>query len=225
MESMPIRPAFWNIPFWAEIGVYVVGLIAAVACIIGICQCIRLWRAGRPQNLPDQKKDRWLGVWRDAFMHRRLLKTPSGLIHFFIFWGFVFLFFGTATAVLDWDIAHYLFDARLLKGNLYLAYKFILDLAGLLTLIGLAVAAWRRFAAKGKKLERSWRFAWILTSLAIIVLTGFVVEGLRLAAQQPEWAIYSPVGYAFSLVFLKMFTPDQLQGHTLPGGWFMGPGL
>ena len=174
MESMPIRPAFWNIPFWAEIGVYVVGLIAAIACIIGICQCVRLWRSGRPQNLPEHKKDRWLGVWRDAFMHRRLLKTPSGLIHFFIFWGFVFLFFGTATAVLDWDIAHYLFDARLLKGNLYLAYKFILDLAGLLTLIGLAVAAWRRFAVKGKKLERSWRFAWILTSLAIMLLKDCV---------------------------------------------------
>ena len=118
MESMPIRPAFWNIPFWAEIGVYVVGLVAVIACIIGICQCVRLWRAGRPLNLPEHKKDRWMGVWRDAFMHRRLLKTPSGLIHFFIFWGFVFLFFGTATAVLDWDIAHYLFDARLLKGIL-----------------------------------------------------------------------------------------------------------
>ena len=31
MESMPIRPAFWNIPFWAEIGVYVVGLVAVIA--------------------------------------------------------------------------------------------------------------------------------------------------------------------------------------------------
>ena len=65
---------------------------------------------------------------------------------------------------------------------------------------------------EGKKLERSWRFAWILTSLALIIFTGFIVEGLRLAAQQPEWAPYSPVGYAFSLVFLQMFTPEQLQG-------------
>lgn len=212
MESMPIRPAFWNIPIWAEIGVYIVGLVAAVACVIGICQCIRLWRAGKPLPLPQEKKERFLGLWRDAFMHRRLLKTPGGLIHFCIFWGFVFLFFGTATAVLDWDIAHYIFDVRLLQGNVYLVYKFILDLAGLFSLIALAVAAWRRFALKGKRLERSWRFAWILTSLALIILTGFIVEGLRLAAQQPEWAVYSPVGYVFSLIFLKMFTPEQLQG-------------
>ena len=119
MQPMPIRPAFWNIPIWAEIGVYIVGLIAVVACVIGICQCIRLWRAGQPFRVPQARKERLLGLWRDAFMHRRLLKTPGGLIHFFIFWGFIFLFFGTATAVLDWDIGHYIFDVRLLQGNIF----------------------------------------------------------------------------------------------------------
>ena len=126
MQSVPIRPAFWNIPFWAEVAVYVAGLIAAVICVIGICQCVKLWRAGRDQALPQNRKERWLGLWRDAFLHRRLLKTPGGVIHFLIFWGFVFLFLGTATAVLDWDIGHYIFDARLLKGNIYLVYKFII---------------------------------------------------------------------------------------------------
>ena len=50
MESMPIRPAFWNIPFWAEIGVYVVGLIAAVVCVVGICRCVHLWRQGQDRH-------------------------------------------------------------------------------------------------------------------------------------------------------------------------------
>ena len=207
MQSVPIRPAFWNIPFWAEVAVYVAGLIAAVICVIGICQCVKLWRAGRDQALPQNRKERWLGLWRDAFMHRRLLKTPGGVIHFLIFWGFVFLFLGTATAVLDWDIGHYIFDARLLKGNIYLVYKFILDVAGFFSLIALAVAAWRRFVTKGKKLERSWRFAWILTSLALIIFTGFIVEGLRLAAQQPEWAPY------------KCLRPSSCRGPISPGGW------
>ena len=79
MQSVPIRPAFWNIPFWAEVAVYVAGLIAAVICVIGICQCVKLWRAGRDQALPQNRKERWLGLWRDAFLHRRLLKRPLRL--------------------------------------------------------------------------------------------------------------------------------------------------
>lgn len=215
MDDMPIRPAFWNIPFWAQVSLYVLGLVAVGICIWGICRCVKLWREGRSERLPGDKKVRLLGLWRDAFLHRRLLKTPSGVIHFAIFWGFLFLFFGTATAVLDWDIGHYLFDMRFLKGNTYLAYKLILDIAGLAAFVGLVAAAVRRFILRKKTLERSWRFIWILSSLAAIIFTGFMVEGLRLASQQPAWAAFSPVGNLFAKVFLEIFTPAQLHGAHL----------
>ena len=145
MTDMPLRPAFWNVPTWAEIAVYVVGISALLICIAGVVRCVQLWKQGAPKTLEKSPKERLSGLWRDAFMHRRLLKSPGGLIHFVIFWGFVFLFFGTATATIDWDIAHYLFDARILKGNVYLVYKLILDIAGLLSLIAIIVAALRRW--------------------------------------------------------------------------------
>ncbi len=215
MYDMPIRPAFWNIPFWAQVGLYALGFIAVAVCIWGICRCVKLWKEGKIETLPAERKLRLEGLWRDAFMHRRLLKTPSGLIHFAIFWGFLFLFFGTATAVLDWDIGHYLFDARFLKGNTYLAYKLILDIAGLAAFVGLVAAAIRRFVLRKKTLERSWRFIWILSSLAAIILTGFIVEGLRLAAEAPAWAHFSPVGNCFAMLFNELFTAEQLHGAHL----------
>lgn len=212
MTDMPLRPAFWNVPTWAEIAVYVVGISALLICIAGVVHCVQLWKQGAPKTLEKSPKERLSGLWRDAFMHRRLLKSPGGLIHFVIFWGFVFLFFGTATATIDWDIAHYLFDARILKGNVYLVYKLILDIAGLLSLIAIIVAALRRWGCPKKHLERSWRFFAILSSLFLIILTGFVVEGLRLAVQQPAWAHFSPVGYVFAKLFTLIFPPEQLQG-------------
>ena len=29
-STLPVRPAFWNVPLWAEIGVYIIGLIAVI---------------------------------------------------------------------------------------------------------------------------------------------------------------------------------------------------
>ncbi len=215
MTDLPIRPGFWNIPMWAEITVYVIGLAAVLFCAWGIFQAVRLWKAGQPKALPQDAKRRWLGLWRDGFMHRRLLKTPAGVMHFGIFWGFVFLFFGTAIATLDWDVGLLMFGQQFLKGNLYLVYKLVLDIAGVLCLAGLIWAFVRRFVWQKKVLERSARFAWVLGSLIFIILTGFAVEGTRLAVQQPEWAVYSPVGLLFAKLFMCMFTDEQLIGIHL----------
>ena len=215
MTDFPIRPAFWNIPLWAEIGVYVLGLTALAVCFFGIFQSVKLWKQGQDLSLPDDKKRRWGGLWRDVFMHRRLLKSPSGLIHFCIFWGFLFLFFGTATATLDWDIGHYVFGEQFLKGWVYLTYKLILDIAGIVAMVGLLAAAIRRFVFQKKNLERSWRFVGILTSLFLIILSGYVVEGLRLAVQQPDWSHFSPIGHLLSTFFTQIFRPEQLHGVHL----------
>lgn len=224
MTDMPIRPAFWNVPLWAEIGVYIFGLSALFICLWGVYKSVKLWKAGQPEDLPIDHKRRWGGLWRDAFMHRRLLKTPSGVIHFCIFWGFVFLFFGTATATLDWDIGHYVFGEQFLKGWVYLAYKLILDIAGVVAILGILAATVRRFVIQKATLERSWRFAGILFSLFVIIVTGYVVEGLRLAVQQPAWASFSPVGNLFAQGLTQLFTQEQLQGAHLIA-WLLHGGM
>ena len=35
-ETVPVRPGFWNVPFWAEIGVYVLALITVAVCAAGV---------------------------------------------------------------------------------------------------------------------------------------------------------------------------------------------
>ena len=209
-ELVPIRPTFWNVPLWAQIGVYVLGIIVigiVIACVVSL---VRARAAGAPKD-PTAKpsRKRLLRMLVEAILQPRVMKTPSGKAHIFIFWGFILLFWGTATATLDWDVGHLLLNQRFLKGNFYLAYKLILDTAGLAAFIALCWGLWRRFVSMDPKVEANYRFACILGSLALIILTGFVVEGARLAYQNPPWAQFSPVGNFFAWLF-RNTTPNKL---------------
>lgn len=200
-DITPVRPAFWNVPLWAEIGVYVIGIAAVVLCIAGIVRAVRL-RRGSTSNEPlADAKSRISRTLLEIFWQKRIRDTASGKNHFLLFWGFVFLFFGTAIATIDWDIAWLLFGKRILTGNTYLVYKFVLDLAGVIALVALGYSFWRRFIAHDPKVEANWRFATVLGSLAFIILTGFLIEALRLAVQQPDWSYVSFAGHALSKLF------------------------
>ena len=130
----------------------------------------------------------------DAVMQKRVVETKAGRVHAMLVVGFFLLFLGTATATLDWDVGHYVFGQQFLRGSVYLAYKLILDIAGVAVLLACRGSA---PGAVGKRHppRRSTRFVCVYASLALIVISGYVVEALRLAVQQPAWSSFSPVGH------------------------------
>ncbi len=56
-----------------------------------------------------------------------------------------------------------------------------------------------------------------LTLLAVIVVTGFMVEGLRIATTEldahPGWAVWSPVGFVFAQAFHPLGEDVNLTLH------------
>ena len=96
-----------------------------------------------------------------------------------------------------------MFGKQFLAGNVYYFYKFILDIAGVVCLIGLGMAFYRRFIKQGKQYEKSVRFLWILGSLTVIILTGYIVEALRLAAR----ILPMPLGLLSETSLPKFSTP------------------
>lgn len=210
------RPGFWNIPVWAIIGIYVIGIAACVICALGIRKSYLLWSAGKPYAMDKETKRRWGFFYREGLLQKRIVRKPLGSrLHFWIFWGFVFLFFGTALAVLDWDIGKLIFGKQFLAGGVYYFYKLILDIAGVVCLIGLGMAFYRRFIKEGRQFEKSMRFIYILGSLAVIIITGYIVEALRLAAEQPAHAVWSPVGNFIAQVFYSGMSKEQLEAQHL----------
>jgi len=195
--SVPFRDTFWNVPVWAQILLYVGGAVAVAIFAYGVWQRVRLWRAGGPENRCDRIPERVKLVAKHALGQARVLSEAyPGIMHATMFWGFLALFMGTVLATIDYDITLPLFGVKLLKGTFYLGYETVLDLFGLFFVIGLGMAVYRRFVVRPARIDPTARFANVLLLLFLINVTGFVLEACRLAVVRPEWARFSPVGWA-----------------------------
>lgn len=202
---MPSREVFWNIQY--SYLVYILNGIAVVFLAYSIYRRTKLWRQGKPddrfENLGSRTKAFIRTMLADVLGHRRFLRDPyPGIMHLFIFWGFGILLLASA---LD-AISHY--THQHITGTAYLWFSLISDIGGLLALIGIAMAAWRRYVLKPERLKTVLDDGIGLTVIATILITGFLIEGLRQVATEltphPDWATWSPIGYLFAQLFSGM---------------------
>lgn len=199
MGSVPFRDNFWNIPYWAQIFLYFTMAVATLAMLLGIYWRIQIWRQGQPAVRFDRLGERFGRLIKYAIAQLKILNQRyPGVMHFGIFWGFALLFIGTALATVDADIWEPL-GGKLLIGPFYLIYELALDLAGLFFIVALGMAIYRRYGQRPDRLGSTrlfGGFTFTLTILLVINVTGFFVEGLRIAVVQPEWERWSLVGWA-----------------------------
>ena len=71
-------------------------------------------------------------------------KPIPGMMHLFIFWGFLLLAIGTGLVAFEDDFFRPLFGITYLHGDFYLIFSFILDLAGLAAIVGIVMALIRQ---------------------------------------------------------------------------------
>lgn len=228
------RPTFWNIPEWLQVTLYLGGLIAVLLFFYGVYRHIQLWRIGKGEfNL------QYLGAkFRNFFTLGVLTKKvvgenqPAGIMHANLMWGMILLFIGTALATIDWDVTRLLFQFRILQGGLYFVYKFVLDIAGLLALLALFVALYIRYVGRPRHL---WGYndgrlhfdddLFVTGSFTLLVLTGFLIESLRIAARQDTdwWSVYSIVGNTLSFLWRPL--PQSVVQTLHLGVWVFHGGL
>ena len=215
--DLPIRPGFWNVPLWGEIGVYLLAVATIACCALGVWLNMKRWGKTPDEHLPEDPA-RTSRLLDEVATQSRIRETPAGKMHALLVFGFFLLFLGTATATLDWDVGHYLFDGQFLKGNVYLAYKLILDIAGLAVLFALAFDVRRRWFSSAD-LPRDKRFICAHASLAFIIFSGYLIEGLRLAVQQPAWSAFSPVGNFVAHLFTMTGASVEVLSTTHVALW------
>ncbi len=211
---MATREIFWNIEPYGVILYYLL-IPLAIVLGYGLYKRYRLWRLGQRDNRLDNLGKR---LWAfavtgvvDGFIHRRFLREPyPGLIHFLIFWGATFFLLGAA---IDF-ITHYAIGG--LQGGPYLGISFAVDVLGIAAIVGVIIATYRRYIQRPKRLDNKSENAIALILIFVIVLTGFIIEGLRIAyfnanpaefehlfgyAYNPSWEVWSPGGWVFAQAF------------------------
>ncbi len=110
------------------------------------------------------------------------------VLHLPLFYGTVLLFIGTTIVLVNEDILRWFGDFRI-GGLFYVVFESVLDLAGLALVVGVGIALWRRLVTRPEHLTSRRSTSLVLLGLLFMGLSGFFLEGYRIAAQTPnDWA-------------------------------------
>jgi Fe-S oxidoreductase/nitrate reductase gamma subunit len=212
---MASREIFWNIHF-GEI-VYLLGFVVVAVVFYALYRRLRLWRLGSKDDRLSNLRTRirtFVVSMADGLWHRRIVSDRyAGAMHILIFGGFGLLLMGPFLDFLSEHFFHFM------KGNVYLGVSLLLDVGGLLLLAGLGMAAYRRYVIRPAKLDNLLDDGLTLTLLFLIIITGFAVEGLRIATTEldahPDWSVWSPVGFVFAKAFSGLGEDVNLTLHRV----------
>jgi Fe-S oxidoreductase len=157
--------------------VFVVVLLIALAFFgWAFARRVQYVMIGRPEPRFDRPLTRTLGFLGLVFGQKKLFKERVGVIHFFIFWGFIIIAFGTLQIIAEGIHPGFAFP----WAQSY-AFLFIKDLLSLIVLIGLIVLAYIRYVVRKTRLEPSAEAGVILGLIFFLILSEFFYSGVSYA--------------------------------------------
>lgn len=222
----PHREIFFNIDnFWV-----LYGLLPIMAVIItyGILRRARVWFLGEhslslhPRELRaaltglSNPRLRLQRLRRGGAGTERVLQDRySGVMHLCIMSSIIVLFLVTALLAIDDYLPDE--DVQILVGDRYLGYSLVGDIFGLIGLIGIGMAVAHRWVRPRTAWLPTWEDYVIVGGLGVLLVTGFLVEGLRIQTSEidanPGWSHWSPVGFVVAELFSDVDTQHLLDTH------------
>jgi nitrate reductase gamma subunit len=201
----PSRVIFGNIQY-GEI-IYAIAVVAVAIMVYAFIRRYKMWHLGKEDSrLKGNRAERWRSFLKTAFIdlliHRKFVAAlenlghrPArlmdlkpreffpGLIHFLLATGIIMLLISTTLDV----VSHYVYD--FIKGSVYFAHSLFSDIGGLIALAGVILAFLRRYIQKPERLDNRREDLLALLAIILIVFSGFIVEGFRIAAGHAgHWA-------------------------------------
>jgi Fe-S oxidoreductase len=209
------RQIYWNIShIWV---MYVLLLPTAVVAGYGIYRHFSRWRRGLPAARFDHPVERVQLVARHALAQGRTARNRyAGLFHRLITYGFIILTIATTVVALDAD-----FGTTIMRGRFYLYFQsFVVDLFGALVMVGIGMAAARRYLKRPKNLVYTNEATLILAAIFLMCLQGFLIEGWRIAATNDPWGAWSPFGNLIARASRSMMSVKAMQWAHWGTWWF-----
>src|SRR4051794_39985461 len=185
-----VREIYWNIsghvPFIQTL-MYLLAIAATGVMAYGIWRDVRRWRRGRIIRRDDHLPARFADFLGQVFGQKKVLQDRiPGIMHVLIFYGFLALFIGTDIIAAQEDFTIPAFGSNrgtIIAGPFYTVYEFTLDVLGVLFIVGLLWAAYRRYVSRPARLDNRTTDGWVLGVLLFIGIGGYLIEGLRILNQ------------------------------------------
>jgi Fe-S oxidoreductase/nitrate reductase gamma subunit len=170
------REVFWGIDYgWVT---YILFLVTMVIFFFSLKKKMDRWQLGRKEKLPINMVHQFAHLIRSLASQRLLSeKRFTGIMHLMVFYGFLVLTLGTILLMVDTHL-----PLHLLTGTTFVWFKITLNTLGLAALVGISGLIVRRYflqqAADANTIDT------LITLILpwLILVTGFIVQGSRIAA-------------------------------------------
>ncbi|MDH5742469.1 MAG: respiratory nitrate reductase subunit gamma, partial [Candidatus Aminicenantes bacterium] len=160
-------------------------LLSLAAFFYGLNRRFRLWKIGKVVKRPENIGIRIKSFLVEGILHRRILQDRyPGLIHLFIFLGFIVPF--AVIVIVQFMFAVPASIARLLS--------LFLDVVALLGIGFLFLAIYRRYISRPSRLDNRPDDLLSLAFLLLILCTGLFLESLRLSIIGKDIQAWAPLG-------------------------------
>jgi Fe-S oxidoreductase/nitrate reductase gamma subunit len=234
--SVESRPILWHMTVGLQVLWYTLAGISVLVFFYGLARPLLRYRGGRRAGLPPARElpGRVWQATRTLYSHASISRRDryAGWAHRGIFYGWVALAIGTVIVGLSHDIAQPLFGAGFYDGAFYLGCKAVLNALGTVLIAGLLAMMLRRAILRPAKLDytrpdrppeqyerrtHAYRVGdWVFVcTLLTIAVTGYVLEGVRIAMEHPGYNGFQFGGWIFAQAF-------NGAGQSTLGAWRHG---
>ena len=218
------REIYWNIGHgWTTLlPMYLLAFGAMAVLVYGFLRGLKVYRLGKAINRTDHPVERLIGALKTVLFQNKVIRVRwPGLAHGLFFWSFALLFIGTLLIMGQADFMDLLFGVKFLKGWFYEGFCIVLNIAGLVAIVSMGAMFVRRYVFTPKGLETSWQDAFMHGILFVILFTGFVLAGARMAVTElgTPLSYWSPVGLVFAKAMAGM-GEDNLRALHAATWWF-----
>lgn len=222
--SLATREVMWNIPPIFKVIMYLGFFTSMFFFVKGFYAKAQFVTNGKGieglKNLLP-KELQWKKFFHTSLLTGKVPRYPYvGLFHSLIFYGFLILWIATDIVAVHADTPF-----KIYKGTLYIVVSFLADIAGIMILIGMAMAYHRRYVKKPAYLEatRPKQELYMYGMLFALVVLGYLIEGLRIlgTGMPVDEAVYSPVGWMIAKFFGVFGFSDVVLAYTFRSMWML----
>lgn len=218
-------------PQWQPI-FYSVGGLALLIFALATWDRLSIWQQGRDEAGSPMAGLSIMGLLRlsflklfspDCLLARRVFARSRvrGLMLLSIIWGAIILLGGVLVSAVSFT-----FNWPIPGGQVGLVFSLLLDLGGGLLLAGLLTALGRRYLFRPERWVAVTADGLLLTLFTLVVILGFVMEGVRLAPLGWEGMSRWPVGTLFGLLLaLLVGGRTAVLAAAYPGLYLLHAGL
>ena len=222
--TLATREVLWNIPHEFKILMYALFILSSAIMLKGIYNKIIFVTKGEGLTGLEKifpKEPNIIKFLQTVFLTGKVPRFKNvAIFHGLLFYGFLILWITTDVVAIHADT-----PLKIYNGTTYIVLSFLSDIAGLMVLLGLALAYRRRYIQKPAYLKATnpKQELFMYSMLTALVVAGFLIEGLRIVGNhfpinEMHW---SPIGWFIALILSKLSLSEMSLAYTYRTLWIL----